>query len=75
MGPNYIWGLEVDLESLFILDFPKGNYVIKAVFENRSRSWMYKYYKKEEIDKMHVDEQNIFDGVIESNCLNIEIGE
>jgi hypothetical protein len=77
LGPDYIWGVNVYLERLFKMDFPKGNYIIKAEFENRSRSWMYKYFKKEEISQMHVVDPQIiiFDGVIESNYLNIEIGK
>jgi hypothetical protein len=75
LGSKYIWGLEVDLENQFICNFPRGNYRIKAVFENRSRSWMYAYFTKEEISQMHVDESRIFDGVIESNILNVEIGK
>jgi hypothetical protein len=75
LGPNYLWGLEIDLETKFQINFPKGNYEIKAVFENRSRSWMYKHYNKEKISQMHINEKNIFDGMIESNSLNIEIGK
>jgi hypothetical protein len=75
LGPQYLLGLEVDLNSQFKFDFPKGNYIIKAVFENRSRSWMTNFFSKEEILKMHIYEPEIFDGVIESNPLTIEIGK
>jgi hypothetical protein len=74
LGPNYIWGLEINLGEHFNCNFLKGNYRIKAVFENRSRSWMYKYFNKTEISQMHIDESKIFDGIIESNILYVEIG-
>jgi len=78
LAPQCLWGFEVDLESKFKFEFPKGHYSIKAVFENRSRSWMSKYvtdfFSKEEISDMPAEE-HVFDGVIESNYLNIEIGK
>jgi hypothetical protein len=74
LGSNHLWGIIADIESQFNCNFPRGNYRIKAVFENRSRSWMYKYFNKETISQMHIDEPNIFDGLIESNILSIEIG-
>jgi len=79
LNPGDFWGIEVDLESEFNIDFPKGNYIIKVVFENRSRSWMNKwvteFFSKEQISQMHFERQNVFDGIIESNYLNIEIGK
>jgi hypothetical protein len=79
LNPGDFWGLELDLESEFKINLSKGNYIIKAVYENRSRSWMNKwvdeYFSKEQISQMHFKRQNVFDGVIESNSLNVEIGE
>jgi hypothetical protein len=76
--PKYLWGFEIDLEAEYKIDFPKGSYTIKAEFENRSRSWMAKhlmeFFSKEEISDMPTEEY-VFDGVLESNYLNIEIGK
>jgi|WetSurMetagenome_2_1015567.scaffolds.fasta_scaffold60648_4 hypothetical protein len=78
LNPKYLWGFLIDLENEFQFDFPKGNYTLKAVYENRSRSWMAKhvteFFSKEEISDMPTEE-HVFDGVIESNSLNIEIGK
>ena len=56
-----------------VVQMPNGDIIIR---EQKIVTTKYRWdYKKEKIAEMHVDEQDIFDGVIESNSLNIEIGK